>query len=196
MYSLDAGLSYELPHGFSLMGGLGGFRSAVSFPGSGPRRESLSGPLLYGGAEYRFRDEGSTVRPVASLVAGYRLAIPMESEEPLYDVDAPDGVTDYRYVPLVKTDGVRSGVTRQVTPDGPFLRAGIGTDIRIGEVILNVSLTGELSDYYTGAFVKGSAERFGKGASLRDGTPAFRAGRAPFGERLRGAAGIAVKVRL
>ena len=127
---------------------------------------------------------------------GYRLAIPMKTGEPLYDRDAPEGVKDCRYIPLVVTDGVQSRVSSQGSADGVFLKAAVGTDIRLGGVSLNVSLTGELTEYFSGAFAKGTAGRFGRSGTLTDGTPVFRAGRMPFGERLRGAAGIAVTVRL
>lgn len=196
IYSIEAGLSFNFFHKFSLLGGLGGFRSVVSFPETGPRCESISGPLLYSGAAYCFGEKGKTFRPIASLVAGYRIAIPMEREEPLYDKNAPDDVTDYRYVPLVKSDGIQSNITRQVTSDGFFARASIGTDIHIREVILNVSIIGELTEYYTGAFIKTSSEGFGKGSFLKDGTPVYRSGKLPFGERLRGCVGLSLNVIL
>lgn len=196
MYSLGAGLTYDLRERVRLTGALGGFRSAVSFPGTGPRRESVSGPLLYAGAEYLLGMPTGKCVPVVSLGLGCRLAIPMKTGEPLYDRAAPEGVKDSRYIPLVDTDGVQSRVSSQGSADGVFLKAAVGTDIRLGGVSLNVSLTGELTEYFSGAFAKGTAERFGRAGTLTDGTPVFMAGRAPFGERLRGAAGIAVTVRL
>lgn len=196
MYSLGAGLSYDLTGRVRLTGAFGGYRSAVSFVGTAPRREPVSGPLLYGGADYLLGMPGGGCIPVVSLGAGYRLALPTKTGEPLYDHDAPEGVRDRRYIPLVVTDGVQSGVSSQGGADGLFLRAAVGADIRLGGVSLNVSLTGEVTEYFSGAFAKGSGERFGRAGGLTDGTPVFRAGKAPFGERLRGALGITLKVTL
>jgi hypothetical protein len=79
MYSLEAGISYDLLENLRLTGGIGGFRSVMTFYGGEKQYESANGPLIWLGADYLFLPEGKAIRPSASLSIGYRRAIPRAS---------------------------------------------------------------------------------------------------------------------
>ena len=79
MYSLEAGISYDLWEHLRVTGGFGGFRSVMTFYEGIKQYESANGPLLWLGADYLFLPEGKAIRPSASMSLGYRLAIPRAS---------------------------------------------------------------------------------------------------------------------
>lgn len=79
IYTLEAGISYDLLEHLRLTGGFGGFRSVMTFYEGVKQYESANGPLLWLGADYLFLPEGKAIRPSASLNLGYRLAIPRAS---------------------------------------------------------------------------------------------------------------------
>ena len=107
MYSLEAGISYNLLESLRLSGSLGGFRSVMSFHKEGRQAQTGNGPMVKLGASYIFRPNGRYISPAASVGAGYRVTIPPEKD--------------------VKTDGF-------------FLEAGMGADINIGGLRLNISV--------------------------------------------------------
>lgn len=120
MYSLEAGISYNILESLRLTGTLGGFRSVMSFGDDGWQPQTANGPLARIGADYLFLPEGSAFRPSASLSVGYRLRVPPGADSP--------GLTG----PPVRADGA-------------FLTAGIGADICVGGLCLSIALTGELT---------------------------------------------------
>jgi hypothetical protein len=79
MYTLDAGISYDLFEQLRLTGGFGGFRSVMTFYGKYRQYESVNGPLVWIGADYLFLPEGKVIRPSATMSLGYRRAIPRAS---------------------------------------------------------------------------------------------------------------------
>ena len=107
MYSLEAGISYNLLESLRLSGSLGGFRSVMSFHKEGRQAQTGNGPMVKLGASYIFLPNGRNISPTASFGAGYRATIPPEKD--------------------VKTDGF-------------FLEAGMGADINIGGLRLNISV--------------------------------------------------------
>lgn len=107
MYSLEAGISYNILESLRLSGSLGGFRSVMSFHKEGRQAQTGNGPMVKLGASYIFRPNGRYISPAISVNAGYRATIPPEKD--------------------VKTDGV-------------FLEAGMGADINIGGLRLNISV--------------------------------------------------------
>lgn len=120
MYSLEAGISYDILESLRLTGTLGGFRSVISFGDDGWQPQTANGPLARIGADYLFLQEDSTFRPSASLSVGYRLRVPPGADSP--------GLAG----PPVRADGA-------------FLMAAVGTDVRIGSLCLSIALTGELT---------------------------------------------------
>lgn len=107
MYSLEAGISYNILESLRLSGSLGGFRNVMSFYKEGRQAQTGNGPMVKLGASYIFLPNGRYISPAASFGAGYRVTIPPEKD--------------------VKTDGV-------------FLEAGMGADINIGGLRLNISV--------------------------------------------------------
>lgn len=79
LYTIEAGISYDLIEHLRLAGGFGGFRSVMTFYEEEKQYESANGPLLWLGADYIFLPEGKAIRPSASLNLGYRLAVPRAS---------------------------------------------------------------------------------------------------------------------
>lgn len=120
MYSLEAGISYDLLQRLRLKGSIGGFRNVMSFDRTGWIPETANGPLVRLGADYILLPEDKRFRPLASFSAGYRLRIPPEA-----DSSAMEGIP--------------------VQPDGAFLCAALGADIRIENLTLGFSVTGELT---------------------------------------------------
>ena len=108
MYSLEAGISYNILESLRLSGSLGGFRSVMSFYKEGRQAQTGNGPMVKLGASYIFLPNGRYISPAASFGAGYRATIP-----PKEDVK---------------------------TTDGFFLEAGMGADINIGGLRLNISV--------------------------------------------------------
>ena len=198
MYSIEGGITYDILERLRLHGAFGGFRSLLSYYGSALREEPLMGPQVSVGADYLFGSWGRHVRPVGGLSLGFRYVIPSSGDEPLYEQNPAPGMTDNRYIPYVRTNDRTMDVESRIRSgaDGAFLRAGLGADILIGEVCLNVALTGELTEFFTGGIAKGTGERFGRPDRLKDGTEVFRAGKAPFWERLRGAVGLSLRLML
>lgn len=107
MYSLEAGISYNILESLRLSGSLGGFRSVMSFYKEGRQAQTSNGPMVKLGASYIFLPNGRHISPAASFGAGYRATIPPDED--------------------VKTDGF-------------FLEAGMGADINIGGLRLNISV--------------------------------------------------------
>ena len=112
MYSLGAGISYNINSSFRANGGLGGFRNVLSKYNGRFQPETGNGPMLWIGADYLVPAR-KAVRPSVSLNAGYRRPVP------------------------------RSGSSGRAY--GAYLKAGIGADIQFGETLVNISLTGQLT---------------------------------------------------
>ena len=115
-YTLEAGITYDILEQLRLHGTLGGFRSVMSFTDRGWSPETANGTMARIGASYLFPLPWKHLRPSASLSAGYRLRVPPEAD---------------------------SSITTR--PDGAFLQAGIGTEILLGGLLLDISLTAELT---------------------------------------------------
>ena len=115
-YTLEAGITYDLLEHLRLNGTLGGFRSVMSFTDRGWSPETANGAMARIGASYLFPLPSRHFQILTSLSAGYRLRIPPEADSPV--------------------------TTR---PDGAFLQAGIGTEILLGGLRLDLSLTGEIT---------------------------------------------------
>ena len=123
MYSLEAGISYNLLESLRLTASLGGFRSVMSFDRNEWTPESANGPMVSLGADYLFLRETKRFRPLVSLSTGYRLRI------------RPGNVSEGTAVKPVRADGA-------------FLTAALGGDLRIGGLCMGIALTGHL----TGSF--------------------------------------------
>ena len=217
MYSIEAGISYNLLETLRLTGGIGGFRSVMSFYNSGQRMENLNGPMAWIGAEYIFNPNGKGIKPVLALGLGYRLFVPSSMadltypsfNEGLFDGDTMLKNTEnhiWKYIPFNTREGLTAKIMHQSGAEGIFLRCGIGTDIAIGNLSLNVSIIGELTEFYTGSFAKDTGERYGRVVVLHTldednvpigaGTKVYTAGKKPFPQRLRGVVGLSIKLLL
>ena len=119
-YAIEGGISYDLLENLRLTGPIGGFRSVMTITGNGWRADTVNGPLLRIGAQYLFLPEERAFRPSASLSIGYRLRVPPEALS-LGQAPSPGRA------------------------DGPFLTAGLGTDLRVGGLRLGIALTAELT---------------------------------------------------
>lgn len=73
MYSLEAGISYNLLESLRLSGSLGGFRSVMA----------TNGPMVKLGADYVFLPNSKYINPTISINAGYRIAMPPKEDERL-----------------------------------------------------------------------------------------------------------------
>lgn len=217
MYSLEAGIAYDVHEHVRITGGFGGFRSVMSFYDQGRRMEILNGPMAWVGAEYVFNPIGKVFHPVISLGLGYRFFVPSSMEEPsypkfgqgLFDGDVMLENTEehiWKYLPYVNREGLNARNTLQSGTEGVFLRGGIGTDIIMGNLCLNVSFFGELTEFYTGGFAMDSGKRYGRSVKLHnvngdkepidEGIDVYTDGKAPFLQRLRVLVGFSIKVML
>lgn len=71
MYSLEAGISYNLLESLRLSGSLGGFRSVMA----------TNGPMVKLGADYVFLPNSKYINPTISISGGYRTAMPPKEDE-------------------------------------------------------------------------------------------------------------------
>lgn len=117
VYSLEAGISYDVLESLRVGGSFGGFKNAASYNTMEGWKEGRSNGLnVKIGADYLLLDANKVFRPTLSLNLGYRFAIPKTN------------------------DNDSNNYLR-----GAFVNAGVGSDINIGGACFNVSVIGELT---------------------------------------------------
>ena len=116
LYSLEAGISYNLLESLRLSGSLGGFRSVTAFFKDGSQAETTNGPMIKIGAGYVFRPNNKYISPTISISGGYRTAMPPKEDE-----------------------------RRENKLEGVFIEAAVGADITIGGLKLNLAAKAALT---------------------------------------------------
>ena len=209
-YEIETGVSYDLSSKLRIGGGFGGFRSVCSYNINNKQKETSNGPCLWVTTEYLLLPQNKIIRPILFAGIGYRFIIPAKTEEIRYEQYPEPGIKDYRFIPVINNNGIRSYTTQQNSIDGIYLKLGIAADIKIGECILNLSMFGELTQYYTGAFAKETGERYGRLERIAIDPPkdkngkdriqgridVFKPGNKPFMQTIRVATGLSIKVLL
>lgn len=213
-YGMDMGVGKYLGNNFGVHVGFGAYRSAVSFNNinydqkeSKTHTESVAGPKVFVGADWFIQPE-KIICPVVSLSIGYRFLISSFHDEPLYDNEGlkngqynnelvEKGKLDIRYIPIKDYsfwwDNIKS---IQHGSDGLFIRLKAGTNIKIKEVAINISVSYELTQFYDGGFVGDKQERFNYYDEI-NGIPSYRPSsgnpwKTPFIEKFRNAVGFSI----
>ena len=206
---MDMGIGYNVNNNLGIHVGIGAYRSIRSFnninednKNSKDHTESASGPRLFAGLDWFILPE-NTVCPRLSFYAGYQFLISSFHDEPLYDtegidkgiynIDDSDEIIDARYIPVKDYTWFGDNYHIQHGANGLFLGLKAGTDFKINNITLNVSLSYELSQYHDGAFAGDRQEKFGYFGDI-NAFPSYRPWKVPFFQKFRNVFGFSVSL--
>lgn len=187
----DMGVGLYLNDNLGLYAGFGAYRSIRSFNNierdqnnSKDHTESGCGPKVFLGLDWFVLPE-KKVCPILSIYGGYRYLISSFHDEPLYDTeglkkgiynkeDSGSEFADARYIPVIDYSWFGTNYKSiQHSPDGFFFGLKAGTNFKLKDFAINVSVSYELSQFHDGAIVGDSQERFGY-FDYVNGVPSYR----------------------
>ena len=192
---MDLGIGIHVNEHLGIYAGFGGYRSIISSgnivqdnKNSINHNETACGPKVFVGLDW-FILPYNIVCPKASVYVGYRHMISSFHDDPLYDTEGVKKGTygvfekdedfqksgiDIRYVPIKDyTWNSQNYKSVQHAADGLFFGIKAGTDFKINEFAINISLYYELAQYHDGAVVGDNQERFGY-FDYVNGVPSYR----------------------